>query len=92
MEERLEKLKNVSPGTRFIAFLWDYVIILSYFFLLFGVSFFARPLLIPLFSENALTAEMTGFLFITLPVYLYLAIGEGTRFHATWGKRKMGKG
>src|SRR5690606_34262473 len=33
---------------------------------------------------------MTGFLFITLPVYLYFAVCEGSKSHATWGKRKMG--
>ncbi|MGG1679471.1 RDD family protein [Neobacillus sp. NRS-1170] len=89
-EVRNERLKNVSLGTRIIAFLWDYVIILGYLLLLFVLSFFARPLLIPLFTANSLSAEITGFLLITLPVYLYFSISEGGKFHATWGKRKMG--
>ncbi|MFC3846839.1 RDD family protein [Paenibacillus sp. MAH-36] len=83
-------LKSVSLGTRIIAFLWDYVIIAGYIILLIGVSFFIRPLLIPLFTTNPLLAEINGFLFITLPVYLYFAICEGSKSHATWGKRKMG--
>ncbi|MDN3015597.1 RDD family protein [Paenibacillus sp. BSR1-1] len=90
MESRNEKLKNVSLGTRIVAFLWDYVMILGYLLLLFVLSFFARPLLIPLFTANSMSAEITGFLLITLPVYLYFSISEGRKSHATWGKRKMG--
>lgn len=81
---------SVSLGTRIIAFLWDYVIISGYIILLIGVSFLIRPLLTPLFTTNPLTAEVTGFLFITLPVYLYFAVCEGAASHATWGKRKVG--
>jgi uncharacterized RDD family membrane protein YckC len=83
-------LRSVSLGTRLIAFLWDYIIIAGYIILLIGVSFLIRPLLIPLFTTNPLLAEINGFLFITLPVYLYFAICEGSKWHATWGKRKMG--
>lgn len=91
MDDRVHKnLKGVSVGIRIIAFLWDYVIILGYIVMLIGVSFLVRPWVIPLFKTNALLAEITGFLFITLPVYLYFAICEGTKSHATWGKRKMG--
>lgn len=91
MDDRIhDNLKRVSFGTRIIAFLWDYVIILGYILLLIGVSFLARPLMIPLFTTNPLLAEFTGFLFLTLPVYLYFAVCEGSKSHATWGKRKMG--
>lgn len=87
---RHENLNSVSLGTRIIAFLWDYVIIAGYIILLICVSFFIRPLLIPFFTTNPFLAEITGFLFITLPVYLYFALCEGSKSHATWGKRKMG--
>ena len=90
MVQRHENLKSVSVRTRLIAFLWDYVIILGYLFLLFGVSFLVKPLLIPLFRASPLSGEITGFLLITLPVYLYFALSEGSKSHATWGKRKMG--
>ncbi|MGG3466130.1 RDD family protein [Neobacillus pocheonensis] len=90
MDDRHENLTNVSLITRIIAFLWDYVIISGYLILLFAVSFFARPWLIPLFTASSLSAEITGFLLITLPVYLYFSISEGLKWHATWGKRKMG--
>jgi uncharacterized RDD family membrane protein YckC len=85
-----ENLKSVSFSTRIIAFLWDYIIILGYIILLIGASFLVRPLMIPLFTTNPYLAEITGFMFITLPVYLYFAICEGSKAHATWGKRKMG--
>ncbi|MCM3626177.1 RDD family protein [Paenibacillus glycanilyticus] len=81
---------NVSLGTRILAFLWDYVIIAGYISFLIGVSFLIRPLLLPLFTTDPILAEITGFLLITLPVYLYFAVCEGSKSHATWGKRKMG--
>lgn len=91
MDDRIDgNLKTVSFGTRIFAFLWDYVIILGYIILLIGLSFLIRPLVIPMFTTNPLLAEFTGFLFITLPVYLYFAVCEGSKAHATWGKRKMG--
>jgi len=90
MVDRNGKVKIVSLGTRIIAFLWDYVIILGYLLLLFLLSIFARPFLIPLFTVNSLSAEITGFLLITLPVYLYFSICEGGKLHATLGKRKKG--
>ncbi|MDR7238157.1 RDD family protein [Neobacillus drentensis] len=90
MEDWHEYRNDVSLSTRLIAFLWDYVIISCYLFLLFGISFFARPLLNPLFTSSSFSAEITGFVLITMPVYLYFAISEGLKLHATWGKRKMG--
>lgn len=89
-EQTHENSKNVAYATRIIAFLWDYVIISGYLLLLFGVSFLARPLLIHLFSASPLSAEITGFILITLPVYLYFSISEGSKLQATWGKWKKG--
>lgn len=88
--QKHENLKSASLGTRIIAFMWDYVIISGYLILLIGVSFLARPRLIPLFTTSPLLAELSGFLLITLPVYLYFAVCEGSKIHATWGKRRMG--
>lgn len=82
--------KLVSMGTRIKAFLWDYIVIFVYILLLIGLSYAARPWLMPLFSSSPWTAELTGFGFITLPVLLYFALSEGSRAHATWGKRKVG--
>ncbi|SDX07458.1 RDD family protein [Paenibacillus sp. CF384] len=83
-------LNGVPLGIRLIAFLWDYVIISGYIVLLIGLSFLIRPWLTPLFTTSPWLAESSGFLFITLPVYLYFAICEGSSVHATWGKRRMG--
>ncbi|WHY70136.1 RDD family protein [Fictibacillus enclensis] len=90
MTDRTEMQKYVSFGLRLKAFLWDYVFILAYLLVVFGFSFIAHPLLLPLFGESPSSAEITGFLLITLPVSLYFALSEGFQFHATWGKRKMG--
>ncbi|REE68766.1 RDD family protein [Paenibacillus taihuensis] len=84
------EIRSVSLGTRILAFLWDYVLITCYISLLICISFLLRPLLVPMFTKNPIWAEMNGFMFITLPVYLYFAICEGSKWHATWGKRKMG--
>lgn len=91
MEEQIDAHpKRVSFGTRVIAFLWDYLIISGYLILLVLVSYVAKPLLAPLFEADPISAEITGFVLITLPVYLYFALCEGSKSHATWGKRKMG--
>ncbi|WP_258171371.1 RDD family protein [Paenibacillus sp. R14(2021)] len=90
MERGHEEGKRASIRIRMMSFVWDYVIISGYLLLLFGVSFLAKPLLVPLFTTSPWSGEITGFLLITLPVYLYFAISEGSKSHATWGKRKMG--
>ena len=40
-----------------------------------------------LFS-NPISAEMSGFALITLPISLYFALSEASSSRATWGKRK----
>ncbi|WP_246469889.1 RDD family protein [Cohnella nanjingensis] len=82
--------RPVPMRVRIVAFLWDYLLICGFLVLLIGVASLARPVLAPLFQAGPLRAELTGFLFLTLPVYLYFAISEGSRRHATWGKRKTG--
>jgi uncharacterized RDD family membrane protein YckC len=81
---------HASIGRRLIAFLWDYVLICGYLVCLVGLSYLAKPLLSSLFAGSPLKAEAIGFAFITLPVYLYFAISEGSKAQASWGKRKMG--
>lgn len=90
MLRRYEHSATVSVGARLIAFLWDYAIIFGYLLLLSGASWLLRPLLTPLFTAGPLSAEITGFLLITLPVYLYFGVCEGSKSQATWGKQKMG--
>ncbi|MBB6735290.1 RDD family protein [Cohnella zeiphila] len=82
--------ENATIGRRLAAFLWDYALISGYLVCLVGLSYAAKPLLVPLFAGSPLKAEAVGFAFITLPVFLYFAICEASRAHASWGKRKTG--
>jgi uncharacterized RDD family membrane protein YckC len=74
------------------AFALDYVIILVY---LVAITLFSL-LMNSLFSVNQwlfgdrIRAQVTGFLFITLPVSLYFAFSESSIRQATWGKQRLG--
>jgi len=39
--------------------------------------------------ENRVSAQLTGFLLLTLPISLYFAISESSKRQATWGKERM---
>jgi uncharacterized RDD family membrane protein YckC len=76
---------------RIYAFLVDYLVIAVYgIFVLGTISVIFRASMGHLFSSSPLTAELTGFLFMTLPVSLYFIIGECSKWQGTLGKRKMG--
>ncbi|WP_274652603.1 RDD family protein [Paenibacillus humicola] len=75
---------------RMLAFLLDYIFIACYLALLSGAGLLARPVMVSLFTHGVWTAELAGFLMLTLPVALYFGLSEGSGSHATWGKRKMG--
>ncbi|WLD94344.1 RDD family protein [Alkalihalobacillus sp. AL-G] len=76
--------------TRIYAFLLDYLVIVIYGLFVVGTtSLVFRPFITPLFSNSPVTAEMTGFLMMTLPVSLYFIICERSRWQGTWGKKKM---
>ncbi|MUK89238.1 RDD family protein [Ornithinibacillus sp. L9] len=86
-----EPSKNASLKTRLFAFLLDYLLIILYGVLVIGtVSVFFRPLMTSLFTESVVTAQLTGFLMMTLPVSLYFIIGECSKRQGTWGKQKVG--
>ncbi|MFD2924784.1 RDD family protein [Halobacillus naozhouensis] len=75
---------------RIYAFLLDYLVIVIYgIFVLGTISFVFRSYINYLFSNSPVTAELTGFIMITLPVSLYFIIGEQSKWQGTWGKRKM---
>ena len=77
---------------RVAAFVLDYGIILVY---LGAITLFAL-LMNSLFSVNQwlftdrIRAQLSGFLFITLPVSLYFAFSESSIRQATWGKQRLG--
>lgn len=81
---------HASLKLRICAFLLDYLVIAAYGILLGIVSFLLQPVLLPLFTASPLSGQITGFFLITLPVTLYFAICESSKWQATWGKRRMG--
>lgn len=81
---------------RLLAFALDYIIISAYLGALVVVSVAiartgAGPGFRALFS-NPNSAELTAFLLLVLPVLLYFAVFESSRWQATWGKRVVGLG
>jgi uncharacterized RDD family membrane protein YckC len=70
---------------RLAAFGLDSLLLGVYALVLFA---FVSPFVRPLFS-SALTAELTGFLLLTLPFVLYFAISEASSRSATLGKRLL---
>ncbi|MFJ7726204.1 RDD family protein [Neobacillus sp. NPDC097160] len=77
--------------TRIYAFLLDYLVIVIYGIFVVGtISFVFRSYIKPLFSSSPITAELTGFFMMTLPVSLYFILCECSKWQGTLGKRKMG--
>lgn len=75
---------------RIYAFLIDYIVIVLYGVFVVGtISFIFRPYIAPLFSTSPVTAEITGFLMITLPVSVYFIVCESSSWQGTIGKRMM---
>jgi len=76
---------------RIYAFLIDYLVIIVYGVFVVGtISIIFRSHVSPLFLNSPVTAELTGFIMITLPVSLYFALSESSKWQGTFGKRKMG--
>ncbi|EKN63848.1 RDD domain-containing protein [Neobacillus bataviensis LMG 21833] len=76
---------------RIYAFLLDYLVIIIYGIFVVGtISFVFRSNINPLFSSSPVTAELTGFFMMTLPVSLYFILSECSKWQGTLGKRKMG--
>lgn len=80
-----------SYKIRIFAFLIDYLVIVIYGIFVVGtISIVFRSYINPLFSSSPVTAELTGFLMMTLPVSLYFILFESSKWQGTFGKRKMG--
>src|SRR5471032_2077281 len=80
---------------RIAAFGVDYLIIAAWIGLITGVGFGARAILGietgPILSQpDQLRGHAIAFLSLTLPVILYFAIAESSRWQATVGKRALG--
>lgn len=84
-------MSYASFKTRIYAFLLDYLLIVIYGIFVVGtISFVFRSAVNPLFSSSPVTAELTGFFMMTLPVSLYFILSDCSKWQGTWGKRKMG--
>lgn len=79
---------------RFVAFLLDYLVISAYlvFLVVVGLLIRASPLSDAFGSlfANPVSAEVTAFVLLVLPVILYFALFEASAWQASPGKRKMG--
>lgn len=89
-EKRLSPKLYPPFKDRIYAFLLDYLVIAIYGIFVVGtISILFRSFFTPLFSSSAVTAELTGFFMITLPVSIYFILSESSRRQGTWGKQKM---
>ena len=73
------------------AFLLDYLIILVYLIvltLIFLLINQASDISRSLFASR-ISAQISGFLLVTVPISLYFAIGESSVHRGTWGKRRL---
>ncbi|SDJ58398.1 RDD family protein [Salimicrobium halophilum] len=83
-------MKNAGAGRRILAFGFDYLLILLYGIGVVGsVAVLFREPFTSLFTHSPLVAQASGFVVITLPVFLYFSISEGSRHQGTWGKRRL---
>jgi uncharacterized RDD family membrane protein YckC len=82
-----------SPLRRIVAWLLDYLLIAVYLVLLAAVSLGLRVSPVQAGFNNAMsqpvTAELLGFVLLTLPVVLYFALREASPLRATLGKRAL---
>lgn len=83
-------MKNSIIISRLKAFAIDYLIILGYICLLFAATLaISRLLDADLDNTDTLTAEVIGFLTLTLPVILYFSFTEAGKYGGSVGKRRF---
>ena len=74
------------------AFGFDYLILIGYIAVMTGAVFLAgrvAPGTITALFNRRVSAHLTVFVILTLPVALYFALMEASARHATWGKRRL---
>ena len=83
-------VKNSNIIDRIKAFAVDYLIIILYAALLFGISILISKIFhLDVHDVDPVTGELTGFITLTFPVILYFTLSENSRYEATVGKRKF---
>ncbi|MCM3611863.1 RDD family protein [Planococcus sp. MERTA32b] len=75
---------------RFKAFIWDYLWIFIYLCFVFLLSMVLMPGLQGFFNGPVGTAQLTGFLLVTLPISLYFTVADSGIFNGTFGKKRTG--
>ncbi|WP_453991728.1 RDD family protein [Bacillus nitroreducens] len=75
---------------RFKAFVIDYLLILVYLVILFVISVFLFPGLQEFLKGSVIVAQFSGFLMVTLPVFLYFIISDSKVVGQSFGKKKLG--
>lgn len=84
---------QAGAGARVIAFAADYLLISIYLVALIALGSFALryvPSVTQALFGSPVTAQVSGFALITLPVTLYFALFESSARQASWGKRRLG--
>ena len=78
------------PIRRLFAFGLDYLLIAAYLVILAGMSITVLASTLRSVYTAAWSAELAGFLLLTMPVVLYFALLESSPAGATLGKRALG--
>lgn len=82
-------MPSAGVWIRLKAFTLDYFWIFLYLCLVALLTMVVAPGIQNYFNGPVGTAQLAGFLLVTLPVSLYFAIGDSVLFKGTYGKRKM---
>ncbi|PYZ96408.1 hypothetical protein CR205_11835 [Alteribacter lacisalsi] len=80
---------SASLIIRFKAFMIDYSIIIIYLLLLLVTSVFLYPQIQYVFTGSPATAQLAGFLLVTMPVSVYFIVGDSAMGGQTFGKRAV---
>ncbi|ANU25740.1 RDD family protein [Planococcus versutus] len=75
--------------SRLRAFAIDYVLIFTYMGVVFLFSVFIMPSVQEWFQGSRITAQLSGFMLITLPVSLYFIVADSKIGKQSFGKRQM---
>lgn len=81
---------NAGFPVRLKAFLFDYVLIVVYGMILAVFSMFLIPSIQQLFTGAPASAQLAGFLLVTLPVSLYFTVADSRLGGGSYGKRITG--
>lgn len=79
---------NSTFFIRLKAFMYDYILLFLYLVLLFIVNVFLFPGLQNFFSGSLITAQLTGFIMVTLPISIYFIISDSNIIGQSFGKKK----